>query len=128
MQHYLIRLNLTTQAQYHRIFWTASTLGADLPLNDVAAAYEIYRKHISNHQGYKYASDHHYIDENLDIRTMAYAEEDEYGFEWGDLKIELETEGSPMTLQVIGLEKITKEQFDTYRHGGMCDNHLDIQL
>lgn len=130
MKHYAVRLNLKTQSQYHRILWTVTATGAELPSNATAGVYEVYQQHISEHPGYKLASDFHHMEEFSPeyIRQMAYAEEHEHHFAWGDLEIELETNGSPMRLQAVAIEQISDAKFNEYRLDGIVDKHMNISL
>ena len=122
--NYLVRLNVKTDNQNHRIIWTAFAPNG-LPRNDVAAAYEIYSAYMQRNQAYSFHSDQYYDMDMLDIKRMAYAEEDEFGFEWGDLEIK-QRATSTHCLQIVSVEPITAEQAKDYRY--VSDDHLDIVI
>ena len=119
MQNYLVRLNLKTASQNFRIIWTVFA-PKGLPFNHVGGAYEIYRQYIAQHPQYKFHSDFHDLDENSNVKDMAYAEEDEYGFEWGQLEIKSDDLG----IQIVSIEPTKQEDLLRY----VSDDHLNIQL
>lgn len=120
--HHLVRLNVKTDNQNHRIIWTTFAPNG-LPRNDVAAAYEIYSAYMQRNPSYNFHSDHYYDMDMLNIRDMAYAEEDEFGFEWTELEIKMRTTATH-TLQIVSIEPISEQQAKDYRH--LSDDHLDV--
>lgn len=120
--NYLVRLNLKTSNGNHRIIWTAFAPNG-LPRNDAAAAYEIYKAYIQDRPIYSFHSDHYYDMDMLNIRDMAYAEEDEFGFGWGELEIRQRVTADHI-LSIVSIEPITDQQAKDYRY--LSDDHLDV--
>lgn len=120
--NYLVRLNVKTDNQNHRINWTAFAPNG-LPRNDVAAAYEIYSAYMQRNPSYNFHSDYHYDMDMLNIRDMAYAEEDEFGFSWSELEIKMRTTATHI-LQIVSIEPISEQQAKDYRY--LSDDHLDV--